>query len=125
VKIEVSNGELVDKATILAIKLEKIKDREKLQYIRRESDLVHGAMQTLGIGEETPDYQDLKKINLALWEIEDKIRIKESRKEFDGDFIALARKVYRLNDERARVKRRVNLATDSALVEVKEYVDYK
>jgi hypothetical protein len=124
-KIEVSHGEIVDKATILAIKLEKIKHTAKRKNVRMESEIVHRAMEGIGIGIDSAEYQELKQINLELWSIEDEIRMKEYRQEFDEAFIALARKVYRYNDERARIKRKVNLSTGSALVEEKEYADYR
>lgn len=124
-KIEVSNGELVDKVSILSIKLKKIKSEEKLANIKKEYDLLIKYMNQLGIDEQSKEYDELVKVNNDLWEIEDKIRIKESNKEFDDEFIQLARSVYFLNDKRFEIKKRINQITDSQLAEEKEYVKYK
>ncbi len=123
-KIQVSNGELVDKVSILSIKLQKIKSKVKLINIQTEFKLLHKSMLSIGITEESTEYQDLRKINLTLWEIEDQIRIKESRQEFDDEFIRLARKIYFENDKRSKIKRHINMTTKSKLVEEKEYVEY-
>lgn len=123
-KIEVSNGELADKVSILSIKLQKIKSREKLANIQKEYEILIQALKKLNISDQDPDYLELIGINLELWEIEDKIRIKEARKEFDDTFIQLARSVYHKNDQRADIKRRINLRTHSLLIEEKEYVNY-
>ncbi len=124
-KIEVSNGELVDKVSILSIKLKKIKSPDKLVNIQKEFDILYQNMLALGISEETIEYQELLEANLSLWEIEDKIRVKESHHEFDDEFIDLARKIYFENDRRSKIKRKINLSTKSALIEEKEYVEYK
>ena len=123
-KIDVSNGELVDKVTILSIKLNKFKSQEKRQNVQREFDLLYQNMLAIGISEETPEHKDLLKVNLALWEIEDQIRNKEAGKEFDNEFIHLARQVYFENDKRAKIKRQINITTQSSLIEEKEYVEY-
>ncbi len=123
-KIDVSNGELVDKVTILSIKLNKFKSKEKLQNVRKEFDLLYQSMASIGITEDTSEFQDLFKINLTLWEIEDQIRSKEARKEFDNEFIRLARRVYFKNDKRAKIKMQINITTHSSLIEEKEYVEY-
>ena len=124
-KIEVSLGELVDKVSILAIKLRKIRDDEKLKNIRKEFDQLYQAMIVSGITDASEEYRRLEDINLKLWEIEDRIRIKEAAGAFDDEFIALARSVYYTNDERAAVKREINIRYGSELVEEKEYVFYK
>ncbi len=124
-KIEVSNGELVDKVSILSIKLEKIKSEEKLSNIKKEYDLLVKYMNELGINESSSEYRELIKVNTELWEIEDKIRIKEANKEFDDEFIQLARSVYFQNDKRFEIKKRINQLTKSHLAEEKEYVKYK
>lgn len=124
-KIEVSNGELVDKVSILSIKLKKIKSEEKLANIKKEFDLLIKYMQELGIDENNDEYKELIKVNTDLWEIEDKIRIKEADKEFDDEFIQLARSVYFQNDKRFEIKKKINMMTDSHLAEEKEYVKYK
>lgn len=123
-KIDVSIGELVDKVTILSIKLEKIKNEEKLKNIRKEYELLKTAMNSIGVDIDSPEFKRLKSVNLKLWEIEDKIRIKEAKKAFDDEFIQLARSVYYNNDERAAIKREINLEFGSDLIEEKEYVNY-
>lgn len=123
-QIDISLGELVDKVSILAIKREKIRSEEKLANIRKEYGLLHRKMQEAGISEDSPEYRDLYAINIKLWEIEDKIRAKEAAKTFDADFIALARSVYRENDQRAAVKREINLKYGSAIIEEKSYAAY-
>jgi hypothetical protein len=123
-KIDISTGELVDKVTILAIKLEKVSDLLKVENIRKEYKLLLKPMTDCGIGTDSEEFLTLKEVNLELWEIEDRIRIKEAEKAFDSEFIDLARSVYFTNDRRAEIKKRINLATGSELVEEKEYVDY-
>jgi len=123
-KIEVSNGELVDKLTILEIKLNKITDKSKLINISKEYNLLKLAMNSAGLDSESEEYKQLMKVNLLLWNIEDKIRIKESKQEFDDEFISLARSVYFENDKRSEIKKRINLLSGSALIEEKQYVDY-
>lgn len=124
-KIDISIGELVDKVTILSIKLEKIKNPEKLKNISKEYDLLYKSMQNMGITKDSNDFKNLFQVNLRLWDIEDKIRIKEANKEFDDDFIQLARSVYFENDKRAEIKKQINLTFGSDLIEEKEYVQYK
>lgn len=124
-KIDISIGELVDKVTILSIKREKISDPAKLDNIQKEYDLLVKAMADCGIHVNSEEFKALKSINLKLWDIEDKIRIKEVGKAFDPEFIELARSVYFTNDKRAEVKKKINLAFNSDLVEEKEYVNYK
>ncbi len=123
-KIEVSVGELVDKVTILEIKLEKITNQEKMKNVRREYDLLRRSMESLGLTRESEEFRELKRINLKLWETEDLIRIKESQKRFDDEFIRLARSVYFANDERSGIKRRINLAAGSKIIEEKEHAEY-
>lgn len=124
-KVEVSNGELVDKVSILKIKLNKIKSAEKLKNIKTEFHILFDEMKKLGIDENMVEYQELIKVNTELWEIEDKIRVKELNKEFDNEFIELARSVYFKNDKRFELKSKINSLTKSTLIEEKEYVDYK
>lgn len=124
-KIEISIGELVDKVTILNIKLERIKDEEKLKNVQKEYDVLSKSLSETIINENTKEYKELKIINETLWEIEDNIRVKEQRGEFDDEFIKLARSVYFENDVRAEIKKRINVLTGSDLHEEKEYVDYK
>jgi Family of unknown function (DUF6165) len=114
--VEIGAGELIDKITILEIKLARIKDEDKLKNIRFEIET---------ISPFAPDLPELKAklklINETLWEIEDDIRIHEREKNFGERFIALARAVYVTNDKRAEVKREINLAANSSLVEEKSY----
>ncbi len=124
-KIEISNGDLIDRASILSIKLQKIKSKEKLLNVQKEFDILFESMRSIGISEGSQEFQNLKKINLTLWEIEDRIRMKELRQEFDDEFIRLARKIYFENDKRSEIKRQINITTGSTLIEEKEYVEYK
>ena len=124
-KVEVSIGELVDKVSILSIKLRKIKSAEKLKNIQKEYDILVKAMIAEGINVTSAEFLQLEEINLKLWDIEDQIRLKEVSKSFDDAFIALARSVYFINDDRAAVKKEINVKFGSDLVEEKEYAEYK
>ena len=124
---KISYGEFLDKLTILDIKCERIKDAEKLENVKHERDVLNNIWNadeksSVDISEE---YDALKKINEKLWEIEDDIRDKERNKEFDQEFIDLARAVYVTNDERARIKKEINVKLGSDLVEEKSYSDYQ
>jgi len=121
-KIPVSIGELFDKFSILEIKLEKILNVNKREKINTEINELKNYIDKYQISTEL--YMELKNINLRLWEIEDKLRIKESKKEFDDDFISLARSVYFTNDKRSDKKREINRLFNSHIEEVKEYIDY-
>jgi hypothetical protein len=124
VKIEVSTGELVDKVTILDIKKEKFKDAKKLKNVKKEFAILSKDMKNAGIDFDNIFYQQLKNINLKLWDIEDNIRKKESKKEFDNEFIELARGIYFNNDKRAVIKKKINIQYNSKIKEEKEYVKY-
>lgn len=124
-KIDISTGELVDKVTILSIKQEKISNPEKLANVRKEYDILITPMNDAGIFVDSDEFTRLKDINLKLWDIEDRIRVKEVENAFDDEFISLARSVYFINDDRAAVKKEINLKYNSDLVEEKEYVNYK
>ncbi|MCD6181704.1 MAG: hypothetical protein J7K89_04910 [Candidatus Cloacimonetes bacterium] len=124
-KIEVSIGEIVDKVTILEIKTEKFKDVEKLANARKEFELLTKDMESMGITSESDEYKRLKAVNIKLWHIEDDIRIEEYNQRFGEKFIQLARSVYFENDERAAIKKEINLKFGSELIEEKEYVNYK
>jgi len=127
-RIEVSNGDIVDKFTIILIKLDKIKNEDKLVNIKIEYSVLLEAIQKIGINQNSKHFdllQELKIVNQKLWEIEDEIRDKERLQEFDKNFINLARSIYYLNDERADIKRQVNLVTKSRFTEEKQYVSYK
>ena len=123
--IEVSHGEIVDKLTILQIKKENITDPIKLDNIVKEYDYLLSVVENdLGISTESPEYLELLSINKELWVIEDDIRDKERIKEFDNEFIKLARSVYYTNDVRAKIKKEINLKYSSGFVEEKSYQSY-
>ena len=126
IKIPVSAGELIDKITILEIKKIKINDKLKLTLINKEhkylKDILIAKIKLTKPVKE--NYSLLKKINLMLWDIEDKKRKAEKNKKFDKTFISLARKVYIYNDKRAEVKSIINNITGSDIVEVKSYKKY-
>ena len=120
---EISAGELFDKITILEIKKEKISNKEKLVDIEKEINSLNDT-----VGKFIPDQSniskhinDLKEINLKLWDIEDGKRAAEKEKKFDDKFIELARNVYKLNDERAKIKLAINTTLGSNIKEVKSY----
>lgn len=123
IDIPVSWGELVDKITILEIKSERIDDLRKRVNVQRELYILTGRMGELGPEVETLK-AELKAINAELWDIEDEIRDCEREKNFGPRFVALARAVYVTNDRRADVKRQINLALSSELVEEKSYRPY-
>ncbi|KPP89254.1 MAG: Protein of unknown function (DUF4254) [Rhodobacteraceae bacterium HLUCCA08] len=124
--VPTSPGELIDKLTILRLKEERIDDPAKLANVRRERAVLQATADTHL--PDTPDLaslsQELYRINAELWQIEDDIRDCEARKDFGKAFIRLARAVYLTNDRRAAVKKRINLALGSALVEEKSYTDH-
>jgi len=122
----VSFGELIDKITILEIKSERMTDAAKLSNVRDELELLSALWQRdpASGADISAERAELKRINEALWEIEDEIRLKERDRAFDARFIELARAVYHINDKRAAVKRAINLKLGSRLVEEKSYQDY-
>ena len=122
-KIEVSNGELIDKLTIIQIKLERIKDKAKNKNLLKEHDLLRKASSSI-LGQEDPLYKALYEVNCELWDIEDHIRDLERRKDFGEDFITTARSVYIRNDKRSEIKREINIRTSSGLIEEKSYEKY-
>ena len=123
--VEISVGELIDKYTILQIKLEKIKDISKLKNIEIESKLLSDALQCKNYFLIfSKEIVELQSINEKLWIIEDSIREKEKKKEFDNEFIELARSVYITNDIRFDIKNKINKMSDSAIVEEKSYSKY-
>ena len=127
-KIEVSNGELLDKISILELKMLKIKDKEKLDNILTEFNSLNPLCVVLfeQFGSELQKmYLQLAKVNGKLWDIEDWIRDCESENRFDKEFIELARSVYITNDERSKLKKEINILTESILTEEKSYKDYK
>ena len=122
-KIEVSNGEIIDKLTIIEIKLERIKDEAKLVNLRKEFDVLSEAAKSI-LSKEDKLYKELYDINCQLWDIEDRIRDLERNKDFGEAFIDTARAVYFTNDKRSEVKKQINLNTGSDLVEEKSYEKY-
>jgi hypothetical protein len=123
--IEISDGEVLDKLSILHIKLSKIIDPAKLENIKNEYSHLTGLCASILESENIKKlYTKLYDINLGLWEIEDKIRIKEKLSEFDDEFIKLARLVYQTNDKRAQIKKQINLDNKSLFVEEKSYESY-
>ena len=123
---EISIGELLDKISILEIKLIKIKDKKKIEEVNKEyRSLLNTKNTTIKGGNELDDLiSKIKTINLKLWETEDKIRICEKNKNFGGEFIQLARDVYIDNDERARIKLNINKLLGSSFIEIKDYSSY-
>lgn len=124
--IEVSHGEIVDKLTILQIKKKNITDPEKLFNINKEYDYLVSIVENgLNISLSSSEYLELLSVNEELWLIEDDIRDKERKKEFDDEFIKLARSVYYTNDVRARIKKEINQKYKSSFTEEKSYSNYK
>jgi hypothetical protein len=127
IQVPVSPGEVLDKITILEIKSERMTDPHKLVNVRTELDLLQETWKQC-VAEDpviTDLHNQLKRINEALWEIEDDIRDKERAKAFDQEFIELARSVYFTNDRRSKVKKTLNLHLGSRIVEEKSYQDYE
>ena len=126
VSIEISIGEFFDKITILEIKQQRINDKDKLVNINKELSELNGLLgsQEFSRADIAKEVSELKKINEALWDIEDDIREKESKKIFDEDFVELARAVYITNDKRSNIKRAINIKLGSDFVEEKSYEEY-
>ena len=124
--VPLSPGELLDKVTILRIKAARITSATQLQNVRVELELLAQAWRDSGCAARclAEDEQALQAVNEKLWDIEDRIREKESAQRFDGEFIELARAVYLCNDERAAIKKRINVRLGSRLVEEKSYAPY-
>ena len=116
-------GDFIDRLTILDIKSERVDDPVKLHNIERERAALRQIWSNSAYfgGSIEGEERELKSVNAELWEVEERIRIKERRGEFDREFIALARSVYQLNDRRAQVKRAINLKLGSDLIEEKSY----
>ena len=126
IKIDVSPGELIDKITILKIKADKIQDISKLENVNKELELLTNSLhEGVKITNELKLIMDeLQQVNETLWVIEDKIRLHEASRTFDIDFIELARAVYKENDKRANLKRKINNTLGSGLIEEKSYSAY-
>ena len=126
IQSEISSGELLDKISILEIKLKKIKDKENLKEINKEYTILKKSQNlNIKLTNELKDlFDELKKVNLNLWDIEDKLRICEKNKDFGEKFIELARGVYFNNDSRAKIKSEINKLSGSNIKEIKQYSDY-
>ena len=125
--VPISPGELIDKITILEIKSARMTDAAKLHNVRTELALLNETWRASAYSavDISAEWKGLRDVNAQLWDIEDDIRDKERDGQFDAKFIELARAVYVTNDERAAIKRRINVKLGSALVEEKSYKEYK
>jgi hypothetical protein len=124
-KIPTSNGEVLDKFSILELKYNKILDPNKINNIKNElSYLKNICYNIINKYNITNLYDELKQVNELLWNIEDNIRIKENKQEFDNEFIELARNVYKTNDQRAHIKKLINEISGSEIIEEKSYEKY-
>ena len=125
-KIEVSNGEVLDKISILALKKSKIQDKAKLENVYHEYQTLLPYFDQIVNTKQLGDiYWNLSAVNTELWDVEDKLRELEKSRTFNTEFIELARSVYYLNDRRAELKRDINVLSGSDLIEEKSYEDYK
>jgi len=124
--LETSPGEFLDKLSILEIKAERMTDPAKLANVRRELDLLRATWESSPLAERdiSAALVELKQVNLSLWEVEDRLREKEAQGAFDAEFVELARSVYKTNDRRAAIKRDLNVALGSDLIEEKSYKAY-
>ena len=126
IKVVLSVGELIDKITILQLKMKFIKNKEQLNNVSYELGTLKPLLKENNL--ETPKinelFAELYEINLELWKIEDKIREKERQSDFKDEFISLARSVYFTNDKRAEIKKKINLISGSELIEEKSYEKY-
>ena len=127
ITVPISPGELLDKLTILRIKSQRMTDPAKIKNVRAELTILEEVWRSspYGRAEVSADIDALQEVNERLWVIEDKIREQERRQQFGAEFVRLARAVYFENDERAAIKRRINLNLGSSIVEEKSYADYK
>jgi|TARA_B100002003_G_C13903155_1_gene439915 predicted nucleic acid-binding Zn-ribbon protein len=123
---EISAGELLDKISILEIKLDKIKDKNSLEEINKEYKILKEVKNSNIKSTDKIDLlsKEIKKVNLKLWEVEDKIRIYETKKDFGQEFVDLARRVYFNNDKRAKIKSEINEILGSNIKEIKQYSNY-
>ena len=124
---EISAGELLDKISILEIKLERVKDAAGQKEIKKEYKILKEIQNSsIKMTNETKDlFKAVKDINIVLWDVEDKLRIYEKNKDFGKEFIELARQVYFNNDSRAKVKNEINILLKSNFREIKQYINYK
>ena len=123
---EISAGELLDKMSILEIKLEKISDKSSLEQLKKEYKILkENQNSTIKLENQIKDlFKSLKNVNLKLWDVEDRLRICEKNKDFGKEFIELAREVYFNNDRRSKIKSDINKILGSNIVEIKQYVSY-
>jgi len=126
IQSEISAGDLLDKISILEIKLEKIKDKASQEEINKEYKILKEVQNSnVEITEKLKTLlKEIKEVNLNLWNIEDKLRICEKNKDFGQTFIELARSVYLNNDKRSKIKSKINEVSGSNIKEIKQYVDY-
>ena len=120
-KVEVAIGEIFDKITILDIKLERISDASRLSYVQGEKDVLEEALKLEGVEIDSELYQELRDINMKIWDTEAGFREKEAEQEFDDEFVQFARLNAKYNDERFLVKKRINEHYDSPVREQKSY----
>jgi hypothetical protein len=127
IKVPISPGELLDKITILRIKSRRMADPGKLANVRAELEALEETWKASAYAaiDVAGDVNALLAVNERLWSIEDDIRDKERAQAFDAEFVRLARAVYIENDERAAIKRRLNVTLGSSLIEEKSYSQYK
>jgi len=123
---EISIGELLDKISILEIKLEKVKGKTNQEEINKEYKILKEVQSSsIEVTEKLKIlFQEIKEVNLNLWNVEDKLRICEKNKDFGQNFIKLARDVYLNNDKRSKIKSKINEVLGSNIKEIKQYVDY-
>jgi len=126
IRAEISAGELLDKISILEIKLDNIKDKENREEVKKEYKILKEVQNSsIKVSEKLKIlFKEIKEVNLNLWNIEDKLRICEKNKDFGQTFIELARGVYLNNDKRSRIKFKINEVLGSNIKEIKQYVDY-
>ena len=126
ITIKVSYGELLDKISILEIKKTKLTNSDDIKKVSFELSLLAKALKKSNIINNSINqlFNELKKVNLQLWEVEDRIREKEKCNFFDDEFIELARSVYKTNDKRSKIKKEININSKSEVFEVKSYQEY-
>ena len=128
-RVPVAAGELIDKITILRLKMERLQRPEALANVNRELQALEQVLEEAGSSLKTKTVlsrtAELQTVNTQLWDVEDSLRVLEAHQRFDKEFIALARSVYQLNDQRAELKRQINETCGSTLVEEKSYGERK
>jgi hypothetical protein len=123
--IEISPGEAFDRLSILRLKADRIENREKKKNVLLELEVVSAICDPIDLDDHAwRMLESLDHVNTALWDVEDELRLHERRGDFNESFVALARSVYHLNDERAKIKRAINMSLESPLIEEKSYASY-